>query len=42
MMLSRLLILTSYGMQKTVSGDKNGHSLNLSDSCEDYFIDREW
>lgn len=30
MMLSRLLILTSYGMQKTVSGDKKGHSLNLS------------
>ena len=30
MMASRLLILTSYGMQKTVSGDKKGHSLNLS------------
>ena len=30
MMASRLLILTSYGMQKTVSGGKKGHSLNLS------------
>ena len=42
MMASRLLILTSYGMQKTVSGGKKGTVQTFLDSCEDYFIDREW